>query len=486
LDESAARFIFPQSSVAYVCGQGWIDATGSEAKLARAGGPVPSADDPKERIVECLRRLPMAQDQEYDAYEEWIGTGPSGPWSGALASPQPIVFGLKQTLSPDREPREDLWRSDGTHAGTTIVLPLAERKQEIVRRYGEGHGPAVYSLGTVGDRLIFVLFPSDSWREEAELWASDGTALGTRYLARLPGVKAVARQGDRLVVLTGFFASGSRLRPSVSQELIVTDGTRIGERIQFDWKHWSTQRSADPDQERYKLQCGESGCFVASFNPEEGAVRVMRHALAGNWRSGKEPPLSKERLGEPPLFVQHSKDPNQAGQVDLLRIGNSVVLNFEGLTRLDLPMGPQTIAPPAAKELLCVDGRESPSVCYTRLTDGTFWKTDGTKAGTVPLPEQRQTMTMVALRDVRGQRHVLLMDREPVTHQERWSLDRWPSSSASLLYQGPQLSARPAAYLNRELLLVEELEGRHRFRLYRMAQGGPPKMFLTSQPCINQ
>jgi ELWxxDGT repeat protein len=74
------------------------------------------------------------------------------------------------TAVDDRHGRE-LWRSDGTAGGTTLVTDLTP---------GED-GSGVEGLSPLGEELLFAA--DDDGERGQELWATDGTATGTRLVA---------------------------------------------------------------------------------------------------------------------------------------------------------------------------------------------------------------------------------------------------------------------------------------------------------------
>lgn len=115
--------------------------------------------------------------------------------------------------------RPALWTSDGTLEGTTMVtdsVSIAKRTLTIV----------------LNDKIIFTSNEENSERG-AELWVSDGSAQGTTLL------KDIAPGGDssdpRFGFVTGnraiFFAEG----PAAGRELWSTDGTTKGTRLIKDF-----------------------------------------------------------------------------------------------------------------------------------------------------------------------------------------------------------------------------------------------------------
>jgi len=108
----------------------------------------------------------------------------------------------------------NLWRSDGTAPGT---FPLS--RDAAGRPTPCASGPALPGA-IVGDRLFYTAFQSGS---PCGLWVSDGTRVGTRFVAEL---------GEH-AILKSFTAAGSRLfffREDTGPALWVSDGTAQGTR----------------------------------------------------------------------------------------------------------------------------------------------------------------------------------------------------------------------------------------------------------------
>ena len=105
-----------------------------------------------------------------------------------------------------------LWRSDGTGAGTGIVVASPSPS-------GEASSPT--SLSTLGDQIFFAAYHSDgSVVYPRSLWKTDGTATGTVLVATAGGfVSGLVDVGG-----TGYFAGGG----SNDLELWRTDGSGAG------------------------------------------------------------------------------------------------------------------------------------------------------------------------------------------------------------------------------------------------------------------
>ena len=109
----------------------------------------------------------------------------------------------------------ELWRSDGTEAGTAIVRDLARGASGLLTNWWVA----------LGDELFFEAFNGDLWR-------SDGTSVGTRLVREFapgmvsPRTEMLTPVGERLF----FVADDGRH----GQEVWVTDGMRAGTRLTRD------------------------------------------------------------------------------------------------------------------------------------------------------------------------------------------------------------------------------------------------------------
>jgi len=112
----------------------------------------------------------------------------------------------------------ELWRSDGTAAGTEMV-------EDIVPADLDGHGYP-RRLTRAGDLLFFVV---DDGIHGAELWRSDGTAAGTSLVMDLvPGPATVNIRELANVGGTLFFSVEQTVR---RHELWRSDGTEAGTKL---------------------------------------------------------------------------------------------------------------------------------------------------------------------------------------------------------------------------------------------------------------
>ena len=136
--------------------------------------------------------------------------------AGPMVATGGWTYFTAETLAAGRE----LWRTDGTAAGTAQVLDLRPGSGGA---FAEGAGALGYQLGApLGDRLLFV---ADDGIHGAELWSTQGAAASTALVADLvpgsgdPQLVDLAADGTRCF-LVGQDAGGAALW--------VTDGTGGG------------------------------------------------------------------------------------------------------------------------------------------------------------------------------------------------------------------------------------------------------------------
>jgi ELWxxDGT repeat protein len=129
---------------------------------------------------------------------------------GSLRAPAVTPIGTTALLWSGSLPPAELWRTDGTAAGTSRLaeLPASSRPQ----------------LAALPGLAVFVLRVAGTDRQE--LWASDGTVAGTHKIADLPGA------ATSLTVLgnEAFFGLTRIGSDFVSSEVWRTDGTAAGTR----------------------------------------------------------------------------------------------------------------------------------------------------------------------------------------------------------------------------------------------------------------
>lgn len=147
-----------------------------------------------------------------------INPGPASSAIGSLI----VVQGIGHFWADDGTNGVALWRSDGTAAGTSLVARIAPADHVV-------DGPIGPPLVAMGSAFYFI---ANDGQSGVELWRSNGTAAGT-YMLRDIASGAASSNPDKLTVLgsTLFFVANDG---SKGQELWCTDGTPDGTHIVAD------------------------------------------------------------------------------------------------------------------------------------------------------------------------------------------------------------------------------------------------------------
>ncbi len=150
---------------------------------------------------------------------------------------------------------EEIWRSDGTIAGTTILKDIVTSST-----FSPGSNPG--GLSEFGNKLVFY---ADEFGIEERLWASDGTEAGTVVIGDIPFTREMEIVGNTIFYVG---ESGSGL------ELWKSDGSVGGD---------SLVRDIDP---------GSSGSNLAELTNVDGTLYfIANDGFTGLeiWKSnGKE------------------------------------------------------------------------------------------------------------------------------------------------------------------------------------------------------
>ncbi|MFY0529160.1 ELWxxDGT repeat protein [Archangium gephyra] len=101
-------------------------------------------------------------------------------------------------------PAGQLWKTDGTEAGSVLL-----------KNVGAGADWDLRDMVRVGDRVVFSARPTYLYGQQPQLWVSDGTEAGTVLLGSFDGVRDLVELGGRVFFLT-------------ARELWSSDGTVEG------------------------------------------------------------------------------------------------------------------------------------------------------------------------------------------------------------------------------------------------------------------
>ena len=330
------------------------------------------------------------------------------PNAGSFPSSLTTFNGALYFAAADGTRGQELWRSDGTDAGTVLVKDI----------YPGGAGSAPANLTVVGDTLYF---SANDGTHGTELWKSDGTAAGTVLLADLTAGPDPTPLGSFTAVGNSLYFLVSASGPGgTTYTLWRSDGTAagtapvpgappLGPYSSFPTGpniaaaggalYFSTGRGglwrADASGATWNFP-GNVGPVCYDLVPVNGTVYYLVEDLSSN----------------PPDFSLHKVDPSTGTAsevVDLGADGNTApaylsatadgTVYFEGsgpvgtvlwksngttagtapVTDLGPSVRPGTVIDPhAAGNLLYFDAMGGP-------VDGALYRTDGTAAGTVRL-----------------------------------------------------------------------------------------------------
>lgn len=285
----------------------------------------------------------------------------------------------------------ELWRSDGTEAGTSRVGDV------IITRSPLDFGPPPPPV-VMGGRLFFA---AQDEQYDTELWTSDGTAAGTRRLRDLnPGESGSYPVGLTVAGESLFFLADDGVH---GHELWASDGTAAGTRMLRDI--WPGEAPIVPDSKRmsaaggpcplglfavapmaevagtlfFLADDGTTGCELWRSDGTEAGTRMVRDIRPGP-ESGMVTCQQERSSAVGPQLIPHG-----AGFLFVADDGSTgCELWFSDGTQagtrlvIDLRPGPED---GVVGELVAAGG-----LILMAATDGAsgseLWSSDGTTAGT--------------------------------------------------------------------------------------------------------
>jgi len=285
-------------------------------------------------------------------------TASSSPRYLTETIPGRVVFG-----ADDGKSGVELWASDGTNAGTTII-DINKPATPIT----DSSSP--WNVTNLFGKLLFTAYDGSSG---TELWISDGTSAGTKLLKDIrPGTSSgspyyFARLGNRVFFRANDGSSG--------YELWVTDGTPAGTQLFLDIRPGSSSSSPAG-----LARIGDKIYFYANDGSTGGELWVTDGTTAGtklvkDIRSGtsSSSPRNFTPLGTSGQFLFTASDSSTGYELyisDGTAAGTKLVKDINPGTSSSSPI---YLTPLAGK-------------VYFAASDATngreLWVSDGTAAGT--------------------------------------------------------------------------------------------------------
>jgi ELWxxDGT repeat protein len=299
---------------------------------------------------------------------------------GAASSVPRYLTALGKTLvftADDGASGVELWRSDGTAAGTTRIADIRPGLKGDATTLPASSSPN--GLTAVGRTLFF---SADDGHGQ-ELWSSDGTTAGTRRIADINRVPTgTMRSGSSFPA--DFVASGRGILFSADdgihgRELWRTDGTTAGTRLLADIRSGGKRSGSSP---RSLTALGRRTVFFSAFDDSSGrelwrtdgtTAGTTRITDLNSGSSSSNP--GDLTVVDSTLFF--SADDGRSGR-ELWRSDGTTA----GTSRVtDLRPGRKGSNPSNLTAL----GDRLFFFANDGITGNQLWRSDGTAAGTVPV-----------------------------------------------------------------------------------------------------
>lgn len=273
-----------------------------------------------------------------------------------------VYFSAVDSASSVNGGGQELWRSDGTEAGTFQVADLRTDGQREVNR--------IHANGST------ILFSGSDGENGFELWKSDGTSGGTELVKDIDTVSTNGSQvGDRGVLGDELLFLGND-GSSLGNELWISDTTKNGTRLLKDINPNGDSNAGGfttvGDQSFFTANDGVTGTELWVTDGTESGTRLVKDIYQGDDEFPPSPNLF-EAVGNTLFFVGETEaNGRELWKTDGTESGTVLVK--------DINPGPGRGVDFTSGVVL---NGELFFVADTAAAGRELWKSDGTEAGTV-------------------------------------------------------------------------------------------------------
>lgn len=274
------------------------------------------------------------------------------------------------TGRPGQKGRE-LWISDGTSAGTRTV-----RRDPIQFPNNPIYPVDPSSITVAGESFFFFAAPPD---RNTELWKSDGTHAGTKWISTFSITDGGFVAGDELMVAAGESVYFAAANGDTGRELWTSDGTTT--RVVKDISDGSSSSISRDEREHKLVPHGDSVFFAADSDANDLAEIWITDGTEEGTRVVHHP---RGRIGAFPLDVADgwlyfsSPAPQSAGN-ELWKTDGTIA-NTSFVADLTVGEASTNFFPHGKFTELRSGEFLFPAV--TQVHGSELWVTDGTEAGT--------------------------------------------------------------------------------------------------------
>ena len=278
----------------------------------------------------------------------------------------------------DGQVGNELWRTDGTEAGTWLVKDI----QPIFGANGNGN-PRYY--GTLDDKLYFTAHENSNDGEQ--LWVTDGTTAGTERFYTFPGVTGGVDPRHKMDVngQLVFYAEGNDL----GAELWTTDGTQAGTKMVMDINTAPNMGSFDTQPNTHENRFNRIGnviYFAANDGTNGRELWRTDGTTAGTWMvkdgSAEVPGYSPQLFTVMDDILYYKFDDETHG-IELWRSDGTESGTW--MVKDATPGSQGSFWLPSF--LTAINGRIYFGGAKGSAFNVELWTSDGTEAGTMVLPE---------------------------------------------------------------------------------------------------